>query len=52
MPSQADLDFTASVGRVLYPLGIRLLDHIIVDSEGDYLSMEQTRRLPELGFGR
>ena len=52
LPSQADLDFTASVGRVLYPLGIRLLDHIIVDSEGDYLSMEQTRRLPELGFGR
>ena len=34
LPSQADLDFTASVGRVLYPLGIRLLDHIIVDSEG------------------
>lgn len=52
LPSQADLDFTASVGKVLYPLGIRLLDHIIVDSEGDYLSMEQTRRLPELGFGR
>lgn len=47
LPSQADLDFTASIGRLLAPLGIRLLDHIIVDSEGDCLSMQQTRRLPE-----
>lgn len=47
LPSQADLDFTACAAGLLCQLGIRLLDHIIVDSGGDCLSMQQTKRMPE-----
>lgn len=47
LPSQADLDFTASAAGLLGQLGIRLLDHIIVDSGGDCLSMQQTKRMLE-----
>lgn len=48
LPSGADLAFTGQLGQMLHTLGIRLLDHIIVDAEGDYLSMQQTNRMPEL----
>lgn len=48
LPSAGDLHFTQQIGQMLHTLGIRLLDHIIVDAEGDCMSMQQTNRMPDL----
>lgn len=45
MPSAQDIDFTDQLGRLLGALGIRLLDHIIVDPAGDYVSLRQSNRM-------
>ncbi|MBQ2061981.1 MAG: DNA repair protein RadC [Oscillospiraceae bacterium] len=41
LPSQADQFMTRQVADALRPLGIRLLDHIVV-ADGDYVSMAQS----------
>ena len=38
LPSRADQTMTRQVADALRPLGIRLLDHIVV-ADGDYVSM-------------
>ena len=46
LPSPADLQFTRELSNALASLGIRFLDHIIVDKEGDYISLQQSGRMP------
>ena len=46
LPSPADLQFTRELANALASLGIRFLDHIIVDKEGDYISLQQSGRMP------
>lgn len=46
LPSPADLMFTRELAGALDSLGIRFLDHIIVDKEGDYISLQQSGRMP------
>lgn len=43
IPSQADLDTTAAIAKALNPLGMRLLDHVVV-SVSDYTSMAEYPR--------
>ena len=40
-PSQEDIDLTQKVIEVMEPLGVDVLDHIIVGGNSNYLSMEQ-----------
>lgn len=45
LPSAGDLQLTRQLNTMLQTLGINLLDHIIVDGEGDCMSMQQTKRM-------
>lgn len=44
LPSSTDIEMTIELRKSLEPLGIRVLDHIIV-SGNDYISMRQTAKL-------
>ena len=46
LPSPSDLQFTRDLSNALASLGVRFLDHIIVDKEGDYISLQQSGRMP------
>ena len=46
LPSSSDLQFTRELASALDSLGVRFLDHIIVDKEGDYISLQQSGRMP------
>lgn len=43
VPSQSDLDTTATIAKALSPLGMKLLDHVVV-SVSDYTSMTEHPR--------
>ena len=46
LPSPSDLAFTDELAAALASLGVRLLDHVIVDRDGDYISLQQSGRMP------
>ena len=46
-PSQEDIDLTQKVIEAMDPLGVEVLDHIIVGGNGNYLSMEQEGYIQE-----
>ena len=47
LPSHEDLAITNSVAKALRPMGIRLIDHVIVSGD-DYVSMAQSARYNEI----
>lgn len=49
LPSTEDLVFTKELAVMLKNVGITLLDHVIVDGEGDMTSMRQSNRAHFLG---
>ena len=46
--SGPDIDITVTVGKMLWPHKIQIVDHLIVDASGDICSMRNIHALDEL----